>query len=443
MAWVSVALALVVAVGRPSNAWAGNPAPLKSPACSQIGPPGPIHFESQTLIDAPDLPPQLRLANALINANCFREADALWAQFASTHPDDFRVTFIRARLAWNTGQTPLAEAILDEVLRLHPGFLSAMVLRASMELDRHDYRDAQQLVDEVERKEPTNLWAFIDRLKLEAALAPSTTTVKTMRAILTDPDFPPIVQQTVLQIAEYGTTALPKKERDALFSAAMAGQPCESCALKQHAMEVIEGRRQPGVGAEEIESYLRKCGSCVATADVRVLLAEAYLMEAAAIAPKQIPANARLVREAKQALGGDLTPLAFRVAGRGLILDPILPFLKGSVNHDAVDQNGNTIICSAIYSLSPALVQEELDSGVNPNGHCGYTSLLMTLLHIAAPPNEQVYERRAIAESLLLSGARVEGMGMCADKGNGDCSTVLLPILKQFQAARARATRTL
>ena len=199
-------------------------------------------------------------------------------------------------------------------------------------------------------------------------------------------------------------------------------------------------RNDSRAAALMIEEYLRKCGGCVATPLIRTLLAEAYLLQAAQIAPVPAKANAKLFREAEEALGGDLTPLARRAAARPNLV-PIIPFLQGNVDHKVIDENGETVICSAVSALNADLVKEELNGGADPNGSCEQTSLLMLVLYKAT--NAHVPERQSIVRVLLQRGARDEGIKFCESRDNGDCSAVLLPILKEFDDERARSRRSL
>jgi hypothetical protein len=144
-------------------------------------------------------------------------------------------------------------------------------------------------------------------------------------------------------------------------------------------------------------------------------------LEAAKIAPQPTAANATLTRQAKEALGGDLMPVARRAAGRPM-LAPILPFLKGSMDVRQADENGYTLICQASMAINPAMVKAQLAEGADPNGKCGDNGSL---------------------RSLLERGARVELLDSCADPGNGNCVTIYLPILKEFAERRAKTRAVL
>ena len=100
----------------PAHAVPGDGLKLDDHArCPKVEAGKPIKFDGQTLIETPDLPPELRLANALIGANCLARAKQVQSQFLVTHPDDYRISFIDARLAWASDNERESEAIGDMV----------------------------------------------------------------------------------------------------------------------------------------------------------------------------------------------------------------------------------------------------------------------------------------------------------------------------------------
>jgi hypothetical protein len=411
--------------------------------CSSVQSGKPIKFEGRTLIETPDLPPELRQVNAFISVNCLKRAQQLQEAFVAAHPEDYTVTFLNARLSWGFGSQPRAKAIGNAVLHQHPDFSSMLVLMASLAVDEKDYERAQKMLDRVDQLQPDDLWAYIDRLRLEADLIPTPATFKRMRAILDNTEFPLIARQTLYGDLRYmqGTT---DADRDELFAAMMAKpDTAKDCVLARQAMEVIEFRHDPQTGARLIEDNVRRSSPCVATPLVRTLLAEAYLLEAAKIAPAPTEQNATLVREAKDAMGGNLTALAHRAALSPGLLDPIAPFL-----HRAVDSQGDgsdeqtTIICEAVEAVNPVMVKEELENGANPNGKCDHAPSLVKHI-LMTVTTEKVAQRQSILRSLLEHGARVDGLDYCASHGNGDCSQTLLPILREFDQRRASTRTTL
>lgn len=261
-----------------------------------------------------------------------------------------------------------------------------------------------KLLDEVAKVHPEDLWLFMDRLRIEAAVAATAGTVKTLKAVMADTHFPRSARLQAMRTAQYETNNVSTEQRDDMFASGM------------------------------------NSGAGMATPTVRALLAEGYLLEAVRIAPQPARANAKLVRQAKEALGGDLMPVAQRVPPRPF-LAPLIPFLKGSMDVREPDDDGNTLICSAVIYTNPAMVQAQLSESADPNGRCGHESLVGRLLLQAA--TDKFPERQLILRSLLERGARVELLESCADPGNGNCKDIFYPILKEFDERRAQTRKAL
>jgi hypothetical protein len=407
--------------------------------CKAVKDAGLIVFRGRQLIETPDITePELRRANVAISTRCFELSDSLLQTFAATHPDNYHVFFLHARFMWVNGNRERAEAIANNVLRGHPEFTSAKVLLASMAIDDHDYKRADQLLDEIERRQPTDLWAYIDRLRVDAQLTPSSKTLDVLRSIISDARFPPNARQQAAITARYEMPGLTQDMRDAIFDQQMAtNSPNADCVLASQAESVIELRQDPVAGAKLIEKYLRKDDDCVATPLVRTLLAEAYLWQAAKLAAMPTAANQDLIKKAGDALDGDFNPVAQRFAFRPF-LAPVWPLIKDSINIEQPDDNGLTVLCNSVLATNVAAVTAALDAGANPNAHCDDRSQVQHILFKAT--QEKVTERQQVLHVLLERGAKVEGLEFCASRNNGDCYQVLLPILQEFERQRA-ATR--
>jgi hypothetical protein len=139
-------------------------------------------------------------------------------------------------------------------------------------------------------------------------------------------------------------------------------------------------------------------------------------------------------------MGGDLSPVAKRVAMRPF-LAPIIPFLNGFMDVRGTDENGDTLICQALLVTNTAMVKALLAQGADPNGQCGHGSLVMSLL--LRSTSDKIPEHQLVLRSLLERGARVEWLDSCAKPENGNCSTVYLPILTEFEERRARTREVL
>jgi hypothetical protein len=435
-----------VVLGCVSATFAAERSDHPSPAeCAQVRDGGPIQFKGRNLVEIPDIAePELRRANALLTSRCFAEAIGIWEDFARRNPDNYHVLFVKARAKWIFGDRMFGQVIVDAALRAHPDFVSAKVLLASMHIEDHDFVSAAKLLDDVDRSQPDDLWAYIDRLRIEAAVAPTASTADTVAAIMHDTQFPANVRAQALHIAQFELTDLTETQRDQLVSSVVEDSSVMTdCALSVQAQELIELRNDPRSGAQLIQRYLDKSRRCdeESATRVRALLAEAYLLEAALVAPGPVSTNASLVRKAKDALGGNLTPLAMHIASTR-DLDRLIPFIRGFVDPHAVDEHGSSALCAAVRAYNPPMVKEALLEHADPNSNCvgsGADTVLRTILLTAT--QKYAIERQEMVRELLSRGASVEGMADSCKPGDGDCAIVLLPILKEFEARRA-ASRT-
>jgi len=409
--------------------------------CAAVKTGAKIEFQGRTLLETPDIDePELRLINALITEQCFGQSAELMDRFVQAHPDNYHVFFVKARLHWITRSQADANVIVTTTLRNHPDFSSMKILLASMYVADRSFPEATKLLDEVEKVHPEDLWLFMGRLRIEAAVAATADTAKTLKAVMADPDFPRSARTQAMYTAQYESSGLSTEVRQDLFATGMDAGFGRDCELANMANELTLGFNNPEAAAALIEKYLHKSGACVATPMVRVLLAEAYLLEAAKIAPLPGPGNATLVRQAKEALGGDMMPVAQRVASTPSLAS-LIPFLKGSMDVHEPDDDGNTLICSAVISTNPAMVKAQLSAGADPNGRCGKESLVGRLLLEAA--DFRLSDRQLILRSLLERGARVELLKSCGDPGNGNCFETFYPILKEFDERRAQTRKAL
>ena len=420
----------------------GNPH-SSTERCADVTASEKIPHRNRVLVETPDIDaPELRLANALISARCFDNAQPLLEKYVIDHPDDFREYFVDARVAWVSGNRGNAERRMNALLYKHPEFASAKVLLASMAIEDRDFKKAQKLLDEVESVHPEDLFAYIDRLRIEAILVPESGTATELQEIMTNPRFPPNAREQASYTIQYELTRASTAVRDEGFRAYMAtGGIDQDCALANHAQELLEIRNDPKAAAAEIEHYTGP-DTCGKALSLRTLLAEAYLLEASALEKKPGRKSAALVTRAKSVLNGNLTVLAQRVAARPF-LTPLVPFLVGAVDSLEIDANGRNVLCNSVMALNPAMVKAELDRGANLKSDChtGMPNETMVRSIIYMVTTKQIEERQAVLRLLLEYGAPVEGLAFCASPVNGDCATNLLPILQEF-AARAGKTVT-
>jgi hypothetical protein len=410
---------------------AGNPLP----PCDAARDYATVTFEGNRLTETPDIEnPDLRRMNSAISAHCFEWVESRLEIFTTNHSADFHVFFLRARLAWVLGDRTRAQLLVEAVLRQRPDFTSAKVLRASMAIDDQDYQMAMKLLDDIRKEQPEDLWAYIDRLRLEALLTPSAHLTDTLRAFVRDDRFPPNARQQAAYTARYENSGASQQAQDSIFADQMKVSPVGAdCTLANQAMDVIEMRSDPSAGAKLIEKYRVKDGRCTASPLVRTLLAEAYLWQAAKIAPTSVAANSSLIKKARKAMDGDFTPVAQRIALRPF-LAALLPLISDAVDPREPDENGRTVLCNAVLAFNPISVQAELDRGADPKSACDGRSPVSHVILVAT--REKVSERQRVLRLLLERGADVEDLEGCARPENGDCWQVLLPILQEFKGQR-------
>ncbi len=405
--------------------------------CAAVQDGGEIRFQGRALRETPDISaPELRRANALLSTRCFEQADAAVEAYAMARPEDYQVAFLHVRAAWIYGQRDRGEAIANATLRQHPDFSSIKVLLASMRIDDGDFKAAKKWLDEVEAAHPNDLWAYIDRLRIDAMLIPSPAVAATLREIVGDAQFPPSARQQAAKTAR-NMRNVSDKESDSLFAAQMdAGG--DDCVLAREAETLIELRKEPEAGARILEKYIDKSDFCLATPEVRTLLAEAYLLSAAKVAPVPTRKTERFVQQALAVTRGDLTPVAQRVAPRPQLAS-LIPYLGEHVDPLQIDAAGRNVLCNAVISLNATVVQWQLEKGAPAAAPCEGQSLVMRVLLRAQ--RDQVAERQQVLRLLLDHGTPVEGIEYCSSPDSGDCSQVLLPILDE-QAARGPKLRT-
>lgn len=407
--------------------------------CARVKGSEAVRFLGRELLETPDIEaPELRRANALVSARCFDEAGAALEAHVALHPDDDRASFVSARMAWIFGQRMRAEGLAVGALQRRPDFTSMKVLIASMRIDDGEYGEAERLLGEVVAAQPKDLRAYLGRLRIEAARAPSPELGEMLRRIAKDPAFPPAAR---LQ-AEYTAGRLPSSgwaESDAIFESAMQDPVlADDCRLARQAENLMELRNDPAAAAALLERYVGRNPTCYATPRVRTLLAEAHLLQAAAIAPRPSPDSQSHYDRARAALGDDFTLLAQRLAWRPQLAH-VLPYVGGRFDPGARDAQGNTVLCAAVHALNVAMVAHALAHGGDAAAQCGRESPVSLVVLMAT--SSRVAERQAVLRALLEHGAPAERMEYCASPSNGDCRTVLLPILQEY-AGRAASVRT-
>lgn len=418
--------------------------PGDSTRCARIKARRPIRFDGHLLVEAPDLPPELRLINTLLSEHCSERARQIQNQYLARNTDDYRMSFIAVQQDLMQMETPKGKATAKLVLQQHPDFSSMLELMASVAVTEKDFPRARELLDHIGQLQPDDLGAYADRLRMALAQAPSPALLKQATEIIQNADFPAEIRQELYSQAHY---IAPPEEHDKMFAGIMKNPDTASdCILFEQAVVLAEGRNDPQGAARLIEDTLNSAG-CTATPRVRILLAEAYLLEAVQLAPLPNGRNAALVEKALRLLNGNLTPLAQRVATRSPTLDPLVPFLKGYTNSRTVDGYGFTSLCTAARYFNATMVTAELENGADPNQICDRSSPVHRLITTPfSTPDRSVPLAQAVLRVLLEHGARIEpqDMASCVNPDNGKiCKEAFLPILQEFEQRRAQSRSTL
>jgi hypothetical protein len=432
--WIATLL-LAVLLLTYGSARAASPAEGLAAQCPQAKDSTTFTFQGHRLTETPDITnPELRLANAALSARCVDWVQSFIQRYRLAYPDDYHLFFLTTRQRWIFVDAPYAQTFAEAALQSHPDFTSIKVLMASMALENHDLATASKWLREIEHEQPDDLWAYIDRLRIAAQLAPTKELLATLQAIVGDERFSENARQQAAQTARYEMSGLTQQQRDAVFEEQMKSKPSDAdCTLADQAMNIIELRLDPKAGADLIERYLNKDNPCTATPLLHTLLAEAYLWQATKLSPIPDKSNAKLIAKAKAEMHGDFTPIAQRITYRPF-LNPVLAFIEGAVDPRQTDERGQTVLCNALRALNPESLAAELDRGADPNAHCDNDTPVHDLLFMATA--NKVVERQRILRLLLQHGAAVEGLDFCASPDNGDCNKVLLPILQEYEHKR-------
>gem|GEM_PF-4457406 len=178
-----------------------------------------------------------------------------------------------------------------------------------------------------------------------------------------------------------------------------------------------------------------------AKTDARVLVAETWLLDAAAIDPQPGARNATQIANASAAVGSNLLPVATRIR-QWHNLAQLVPFVAGVADPDVRDGSGQTALCRATHALDAAAVAAALEAGAAVDGDCAGATALAYI--VRAGPGDFA-RKRAVVELLLghhadpdprlYPGATYTARSFCADNFP-DCQRELLPLLDAARAAR-------
>jgi hypothetical protein len=408
----------------PVMAQNGKPADIAR--CLRIEVSKPVNFHGQMLVEIPDIrEPDLRLANQLLSSDCFERAEQVFTGFVRRHPGNLHATYYLARRAWLTHSAERARDILETTLAWAPDFTSAKVLLASLDLSENNPGRALQLLKEAERVSPEDVWVFINRSQLASGGQPTPELRSRLLEIARNEAFPPNVRVYAADISKRVTLSKGDFE-ESQRAAASVRSPMTACEMANLAMHLGEGEGRFAEVRELLESPAAQSSNCLDLELNRVLLAQAYLMEAAAISPRPDSRNFHLVAKANQIMGDDYMELVNWVAGRPQAAK-LQPFLRTTAHPDEKDKHGRTAICHALDQRDARLVRAHLDDGANPRGECHGMPLMHRLTYMA--DGTRASDIQAIAKALLDYGAPPVIEPCKSNENSRYCSRDLLPTL--------------
>jgi tetratricopeptide (TPR) repeat protein len=279
-----------------------------TPGCIKVKAGSPVTFRKRTLVEIPDIPePELRLANALMDAGCFARAVDQLELLTRAQPDNLHAQYVIARMSWMRLGTPVAEQILAGALAEDSEFTSAKVLLAGIRFAQERLDESASLLEEAGLRSPNHLWVYLGKRRLEALRSPSQDLRVEMLEIIRDPSFSPSAREAAATIAK----RMPQtdKQYEEVLRARLDFDSSLGMACKFHDLAVwlgeVEGQFPEVI--KLLESPRAKEGRCIDLANNRILLAQAYLMEAAKISPNPGSANRHLIERADRLLNGDYT----------------------------------------------------------------------------------------------------------------------------------------
>lgn len=402
--------------------------------CARISDLPPVRFHGRLLEEFPDIrDPELRLANRLLTIGCYAPAyDKIRAHIRANNLSvPGRV--MMARYAWYDGSIEDAKPHIGGALHADPDFVSAKVLLSSMAYAQGDIPKMRALLDEVEaRAAPSDLWIYLNRLRLEALEKPSRRVRSLLLEIVRHPQFPVGAREAAAQ-AGVELPSQTSSEVEEFMWARLEIKPsyytgCSFLALARQLSEV-GGRFEKT--RELLESPDAADGGCGRMPMARLLLGQAYLMQAAGIFPGPAPANEHLIDKALFQLEGDLERL--RIYARGRPQEKALkPFIDLPPPMEPPDGNGRTPVCNAIRELNVDEARRLLFRGADVLGKCDGASLMGTVMAMEGKSRESVNRQHFILRVLKFRGAwpTSSELARCEEHSSSFCSRILLPTIQ-------------
>lgn len=267
-----------------------------------------MNFRGRTYEEIPDIhEPELRLANQLLSAVCIQRAMDVIKALEQKDPDNHHVNYVIARYSWITSKIEDAEMQLKVTLWKHPDFVSAKVLLAGIRFEQNRIDEMVALLDEVESSVPTDVWVMLNRMRVEALRTPSRELRTRLMEMARSTAFPPNVRATAINTAKLVPDQSAAEHDEILRVGLDTGHIRANAG---NAVELATRLADEGKHAEVralLESPRAVEEEWLLFTDNRLLLAQAYLMEAASISAQPSAANEAQISRADEILDGDYT----------------------------------------------------------------------------------------------------------------------------------------
>lgn len=401
--------------------------------CDQVSVSPPVQFRGKVLEELPDVKdPELRLANQLVSSGCFASAYNKVLAYLKADRLSTQGRFLLARIYWVAGATEDVMPLLGGVIYDDPNFVSAKVLLANLAYDQGDFAKVRELLDESEPLAPTDVWIYLNRVRLEARVEPS----RALRARLLEmariPRFPPGVRDAAVD-AGLSLPLQTSQEEEEFMWARIEIKPSNyaGCSYLALARRLSEAGGRFEQARQLLESPDAIAGGCGQMPMARLLLAQAYLLQAAKVSPGPVPANEYLIDKALIQLEGDLDRLRVYVRGR-----PQEKTLKRFVvlppPSEVPDSQGRTPVCNAVRTLDLEEARRLLFRGVDANGNCDDRSLMGTIMAMAGGDRDHNIRQQDILRVLKFRGAwpAESELARCQNAPGAHCERILLPVLE-------------
>ena len=414
-------------------------------ACPQVQPDAAVTFFGKRAVDTPSLESaQARLLNAQMGrGECLAMARTSLGTLLAEKPDDAEFIYLDARSDSLAGEGDVAERKLQALLEARPGMHAARVLQASLLLDREQRVQAQAMLVEATASQPDDLRAAFQLLRVRALDEPKGKGVGELFQVLRNESLPPDLRETA-QVTLLYITALDLGQKEAALREALRfeSQTPRWDKANNLARLLAEESGKTDEARTHLQSVLAESSaSPEAQSLARLLMAEAWLLDAAKIDPAPSARNAALVAKATAQVEGNLVPLAGRIR-KYHDLSALRPFVAGVKDADERGSDGLTNLCRATQLVDVERVREALAAGAAVDGECSGSSALAFLVR----QGPGFYERkRPILQALLEAGAAPNpklypgssytAMTFCAEALRG-CQDALLPMLNTYAVRR-------